>query len=288
VPAGQPFTQLCQTLARPRHFGRVDLHLHTTFIDGTYTPNQIVDLARRSGLSAIAITDHDTVGGIAPTRQAAGTSLDVISGVEITAEYRGKELHLLGYFFDPENSALSVALNRLRSERADRFHEMIERLRALGVPIETEAVARLGAATSLGRRNLAELLVQTKKAATVREAFQRWLGDRGRVAVPKARLPVAEAIALVRNAGGVASWAHPVYDCTKEALVELKHLGLGAVEVEYPTLRPSRRKELRHWASELSLAVTGGSDCHGPNEPHRSVGACTISHDELQRLRELI
>src|SRR5471032_1497291 len=100
MPAGQPFTQLCQTLARPRFFGRVDLHLHTTFSDGTYEPAEIVDLARRSGLSAIAITDHDTLDGIAPTQDAAGASLEIVSGVEITAEFRGKELHLLGYCFD--------------------------------------------------------------------------------------------------------------------------------------------------------------------------------------------
>src|SRR5437660_6474295 len=103
MPAGQPFTQLCQTLARPRHHGRVDLHLHTTCSDGTYTPTELADLARRSGLSAIAVTDHDTLAGIAPTRHAAGTSLGVVSGVEITAEYRGKELHLLGYPFAPDN-----------------------------------------------------------------------------------------------------------------------------------------------------------------------------------------
>jgi 3',5'-nucleoside bisphosphate phosphatase len=286
MPAGQPFTQLCQTLARPRHFGRVDLHLHTTFSDGTYTPAQIVDLGKRSGLSGIAITDHDTLAGIAPARLAAGASLEVITGVEITAEFRGKELHLLGFLFDPANSALNGALDHLRQERSGRFHEMIERLRSLGVPIEEAAVARLGDATSLGRRHLAELLVHLNKAATVREAFQRYLGDRGRATVPKTRLPVAAAIALVRGAGGVASWAHPVYDCTRETLMELKGLGLGAVEVEYPTMRMRRRKELRHWANELGLAITGGSDCHGPGEPHRSVGACSISHDELERLRD--
>jgi len=286
MPAGQPFTQLCQTLARPRYFGRVDLHLHTTFSDGTYTPVQIVDLARRSGLSALAITDHDTLAGIAPTRLAAGAALEVVAGVEITAEFRGKELHLLGYLFDAANTALNAALDHLREERVGRFHEMIERLRTLGVPIEEAAVARLGDAASLGRRHLAELLVQTKKAATVREAFQRYLGDRARATVPKTRLPVADAIALVRAAGGVASWAHPVYDCSRERLLELKALGLGAVEVEYPTMRMSRRKELRHWANELGLAITGGSDCHGPGEPHRTVGASSISHDELDRLRE--
>jgi predicted metal-dependent phosphoesterase TrpH len=322
MPAGQPFTELCQTLARPCYLGRVDLHLHTTFSDGTYTPAEIVDLARRSGLSAIAITDHDTLAGIAPTRLAAGTSLDVVSGVEITAEFRGRELHLLGYCFDLDNSALQGALERLQADRALRFHEMIKRLHTLGVHIGEAEVARVvgwwgdqnkndttprrpiwgggvvawvvawsrhhpTTATTLGRRHLAEILVRAKKAATVREAFQRYLGDHSRATVPKARLPVAEAIALVRGATGVAAWAHPNYDCSREMLLELKGLGLGAVEAEYPAFCPSRVKRLRGWAKELSLAVTGGSDCHGPGQPHRSVGARSITHEELMQLREL-
>jgi len=265
----------------------VDLHLHTTFSDGTYTPAEIVDLARRSGLSAIAITDHDTLAGVAPTRQAAGASLEVIAGVEITSEFRGRELHLLAYFIDLANAPLRGALEHLRAERIGRFHEMIERLRSLGVHLEEEDVANLGDATTLGRRHLAELLVQANKAANVREAFQRYLGDHGRACVPKTRLPVAEAIALVRGATGVAAWAHPTYDCSKESLLELKCMGLGAIEVEYPAFRPNRTKELRGWAKELELAVTGGSDCHGPGEPHRCVGASSISHEELERLRQI-
>src|SRR5688572_5097474 len=117
MPAGQPFTKLCQSLARPRAHGRADLHLHTIHSDGNYTPAQVVDLARRSGLSAIAITDHDTLDGIAPAERAAETLLEVIPGVEITAEYRGREFHLLGYFFDRDNAPLRAALDHLRSER---------------------------------------------------------------------------------------------------------------------------------------------------------------------------
>ncbi len=288
MPTGQPFTQLCQTLARPRYYGRADLHLHTTFSDGTYTPAQVVDLAQRSGLSAIAITDHDTLGGIEPARQAAPDSLEVIAGVEITTEFRGKELHLLGYFFDPDNVPLGLALDHLRFERVGRFHEMVKRLRDLGVPIEEAAITRLGDVTTLGRPHLASLIVQAKKATTMREAFQRYLGDHARATVPKTRLPIADAIALLRGAGGVASWAHPVYDCTKEILLDLKQLGLAAIEAEYPAIRTSRCKELTQWAAELGLGITGGSDCHGPDQPHRSVGTSSITHEALQYLRDLV
>ena len=132
------------------------------------------------------------------------------------------------------------------------------------------------------------MLVQAKKADTVRNTLRRYLGDHGRATVPKTRLPVADAIALVRGATGVAVWAHPTYDCNKDSLLELRQMGLGAVEAEYPAFAAGRTKELRGLAQELGLAVTGGSDCHGPDQPNRAIGAGSISHDELLQLRAKI
>lgn len=288
MPARQPFTQLCRQMAQPRNAGRSDLHLHTTYSDGSYTPAQVVDIARRSGLSAIAVTDHDTLEGIAPARAAARNDLEIISGVEITAEFRGKELHLLAFFVDATNQPLQNSLASLRRDRVSRFHEMVDRLRTLGVPMDLDGILVEGTGKTLGRRHLAEALVKSKQTATVREAFQRYLHDNGRAAVPKRRLPVSEAIALVRAAGGVAAWAHPTYDCSRESLFELRRLGMQAVEVEFPSARPSRSKKLRALASELELALAGGSDCHGPDEPHRAVGARTIDALELLKLRACV
>jgi predicted metal-dependent phosphoesterase TrpH len=286
MPVGQPFTALCQAIA-PHSTGRADLHLHSTHSDGLYTPAQLVELARRSGLGTIALTDHDTLGGIEPARAAAVRSgVDVIAGVEVTAEHRGKELHLLGYFVRPDDGPLASALERLRAHRTDRFRDMVERLRGFGIYLSAEELPNGNGA--LGRRHLAHLLVEKRRAGTVQEAFARYLRDDGRVAVPKLRLPVAEAIALVRGAGGVAAWAHPPYhDGTREALAELQRLGLHAVEAYYPSHKPSRVRQLREWAAGLGLAVTGGSDCHGPGQPRRTVGACTVSRQELDRLRLL-
>jgi predicted metal-dependent phosphoesterase TrpH len=286
MPAGQPFTSLCQQLARPATASRVDLHLHTTASDGTYTSPQVVDLACRSGLSAIAITDHDVLDGIEPARCAAAGRLEVIAGVEISAEFHGKELHLLGYFFDPNNEALQTALAKLRRHRSERFQEMVERLRTQGVPLEDALPSGTPTTVALGRRHLAEMLVKEGRAGNIRQAFFRYLGDRGRVAVPKRNLPVAEAISVLRAAGGVASWAHPSYDCTETALQELRGLGMQAIEAEFPSCRPGRRRELRELASRLNLAVTGGSDCHGPGLPRRAVGACGLSAQEYKRLKE--
>src|SRR5260221_8496131 len=156
MPARQPFTTLCQALARGRAAGRADLHLHTTHSDGSYTAAQIVDLARRSGLAAIAVTDHDTVSALPEARLAAlGSQVEIVAGVEITAEFQGRELHLLGYFFDADNVDLLAALARLRLDRRDRFQEMIERLRRCGVLLEQSAFDFGDQGHTLGRRNLA-------------------------------------------------------------------------------------------------------------------------------------
>jgi predicted metal-dependent phosphoesterase TrpH len=287
MPARQPFTALCQATAR-RGAGRCDLHLHTTCSDGTYTPTQLVELARRCGLAALAVTDHDTVSGVAPAQAAAaGLDLEVIAGVEISAEYLGREFHLLGCFLRLDDVPLLTALARLRAHRTGRFWDMVDRLRGCGVTLDEGLLRRQTGSAVLGRRHLAEFLVQTRRAGSVREAFVRYLHDGGRAVVPKLRLPVAEAIATVRGAGGVAAWAHPPYDCTRECLVGLRQLGLQAVEVDYPGCRPGRTRQLRGWAADLGLAVTGGSDCHGPDHPRRSMGVCGVTAAELERLRHL-
>lgn len=287
MPARQPFTALCQALQRPRTSGRADLHVHTTHSDGLYTPAQVVDLARRTGLAALAVTDHDTLTGVAPARAAAaGSEVEIIAGVEITAEFLGRELHLLGYFVALEDGPLGAALDRLREHRVSRFREMVERLRGCGVSVEGEELPTGSDPGTLGRRHLAEVLIKARRAGSVREAFHRYLGDNGRVAVPKLRLPVEEAIAAVRGAGGVAAWAHPSYDCTRESLTQLRAWGLGAIEANYPAFRASRSRELRDLAAALGLVVTAGSDCHGPGHPSRAVGACTLTAEELARLAE--
>jgi predicted metal-dependent phosphoesterase TrpH len=289
MAAHAPFTRLCQSLARPSGLDRADLHLHTTFSDGAYTPAQVVDLARRAGLSAIAITDHDTLEGIAPTRRAAeGTGIEVIAGVEITAELDGRELHLLGYFVSADAGPLADALARLRQQRRHRFLEMVALLRHQGIDIPEEDLPPEPAdERSLGRRHLAEVLVRRGVVPNLREAFQRYLRDGGRAEVPKQRLPVAEAIACVRDAGGVSSWAHPPEGCGRGELLRLRDLGLSAVEAVYPGFRDGRRQNLRALARELNLRVTGGSDCHGPDAPRRTVGACTISREEVEALRPI-
>lgn len=285
MPRLQPFTALCQQLAAhgPRA-GRADLHVHTTASDGSYTPAEVVDLARRAGLATLAVTDHDSLAAIPAAQAAAGSRLEIVPGVEITSEHEGRELHLLAYFVSLDHPGLNDALEAMRAHRVGRFQEMIRRLRGRGVSLDDSEVP--ASPDALGRRHLANLLVRTGRVATVRDAFRHYLHDRSEVVVPKKRLPVGEALALVRSAGGVAAWAHPSYDGTREKLTALKSLGLQAVEVEYPEVRGPRVRELRSWARELGLAVTGGSDCHGPGR--RTVGARTVSSAELDVLRQMV
>src|SRR5438045_902524 len=158
MPARQPFTLLCREAFQAPPSGRADLHVHTTFSDGAYAPAQVVDLARRVGLAAVAITDHDTLDGVAPARAAGRGGLEVVAGVEVTADHGGREMHVLAYFVRPDDAPLRAALDRLRDVRRGRFRVMVERLRGRGVSVTDEAVAGLGAETVLGRRNLAQLL----------------------------------------------------------------------------------------------------------------------------------
>jgi 3',5'-nucleoside bisphosphate phosphatase len=212
-------------------------------------------------------------------------SLEVIPGVEITAEHEGRELHLLGYFIRLDNEDLLAALQRLRSARRTRFAAMVEKLKGIGVAIDPETLPDEGNET-LGRRNLANLLVKSNKVGSVREAFTRYLSDSGRIAVAKTRLPVADAIACVHAAGGVAAWAHPPYDALQNSLRDLAAIGLDAVEADYPTRRPAQVKAVRELAANFGLAVSGGSDCHGPDPVRSAVGARGVNRQEIEKLRD--
>jgi predicted metal-dependent phosphoesterase TrpH len=288
MPSRQPFTRLCQEAYRPPTSGRADLHVHSTYSDGVYSPMQIVDLARRVGLAAVAVTDHDTLAGVGPTRAAARGGLEVVAGVEITADHDGREVHVLGYFVRLDDADLTAALDRLRERRRGRFHEMVEGLRDRGVPVAEEAVSGLATTATLGRRNLAQILHDGGHVGSVREAFVRYLADDGPLNFPKERLPVAEAVRLVRAAGGLTSIAHPSPVLSQEGLTRLRDLGVQAIEAAYPSIRAAREQELRKWATALGLVVTGGSDCHGPGVSGRALGARGVSKEELAAIREKV
>ena len=272
-------------LARPR---RADLHVHTNASDGEYSPTQVVALARQASLAAVAVTDHDTLAAADAARVAASDHIEVVPGVEISAGYNGREVHLLGYFVRTDHPELNAALSRLCERRRDRFHDFVAKLAANSARLPDDRVRLVAdSSPSLGQRHVASLLVACGFAKTRHEAFGRHIGPLTGKVLRKELLPVEDAIRLVRDAGGVASLAHPSPELTDDDYRVLAKLELAALEVEYPWSRRSAATRLRETASRLGFAVTGGSDCHGPEPSHRRIGAHGITSEELEQLREL-
>ena len=290
MPTGQPFTRICQQLAQLRSESqRADLHLHTCHSDGVWTPTELVQRAAARGLGAIAITDHDTCSALPEACTAVrglASAPEIIAGVEITCEFRGNELHLLGYFIDADEPALDSALAGLREQRRLRFQHMADLLSRAGLPLDgIEVQSRIESGCSLGRRDLAGMMVRAGHVPTVGQAFARYLRDGTPFAVPKQALAVAEALALVHAAGGIGSWAHPPQEIELEQVIELRELGLIALEAVQPSYTSARARRIRELALAAGLLVSGGSDCHGPTPVSRTLGSWGIRRNELDLLR---
>lgn len=270
---------------------RVDLHAHTVVSDGTLAPADLVALARRTGLAALAVTDHDHLGGVAEAREAgARLGVEVVAGVELSVAHASGDVHLLGYLVDEQDAALLGRLERLRDARAQRAVRIVERLQAAGVPVTLADLAQEAPLQggAVGRPHVARALVRRGHAASIQDAFDRYLADGRPGAVPKEKLSARDAIALVRGAGGVAVLAHPVTlpEAAREPLLrELAALGLGGVEVDYPKHDDALRARLRGLAEELGLVATGGSDYHGANKPDVALGMVDVDYAVLDALR---
>jgi len=288
MPRGDPFTRFCQQMTRTGRPVVADLHLHSTASDGDYTPSHIVALASVAGLKAIALTDHDTCAGIALARAAAqqfpeSRRPEIVAGVEVSAEFEGREVHILGLFVDPDHAHLKAALHLIAESRVERFRAFVEYFRANGTPFDDGRVAAILASTTCpGRRHVANLLVESGFARSRYDAFRRFLGPALPWIPPKALLPAADAIVRIAEAGGIASLAHPATEFDAAVLRRFHELGLRAVEVAYPAATVGRSLELRGWANELGWAITGGSDCHGND---RILGSRGVTETELADLR---
>lgn len=245
----------------------LDLHLHTTCSDGSQAPEAVVALARRAGLHAIAVTDHDTTAGVAAARGAGAVAgVQVIAGIELSCELDGEEVHLLGYGIDPDHPGLRAVTDRRTVLRRERAAEIVDRLRALGVGITTDDIRVPAANASVGRPHVAEALVRLGAVRTMQEAFNRFIGDGQPAAVPSRGPDVAAGIAAVAAAGGVSVWAHPSLEDTG-SFARLRAVGLEGIEALRPSLTPVASSALEVAAREAGLLVTGGSDWHGGPPP---------------------
>jgi len=256
-----------------------DLHLHSTASDGALSPAEVVRLARRAGLSAIALTDHDTMAGVPEALEAAaGSDLWVLPGCELSVTAGSGELHLLGYQLAADNAQLGQFLERATAAREGRGREIVARVARCGIAVSFEQVERAAAGAPIGRPHVAKALIASGVTRTIDEAFDRFLG-RGRPAyVPKELPTIDQATAVVRAAGGVSILAHPKDRATKPLLENLKARGLDGLEVRHPSHTGPVERELMRLAGELGLLMTGGSDAHGD-------GAASASHREIGGVR---
>jgi len=247
---------------------RVDLHVHTWISDGDVSPSDVVRLASAGGLGAVAITDHDTVGGVREALSAAATlPIDVIPGIEISTRWDAHELHILGYWIDPQAPTILEHQERAVRRRFDRMEAMLDRLRALGVPISLADVELAAGPSvhSLGRPHLARALQARGHTRFYGEAFVRYIGDNGPAFVGTGFPPPAEAIASIKAAGGVAVWAHPPLGWFTEGLPRMVEWGIDGVECYRPGVDPGDLSMLEEGTRAFGLIPTGGSDWHGPH-----------------------
>jgi len=261
----------------------VDLHTHSTASDGTLPPEAVIATAVRVGLSALALTDHDTLAGLPAAREAAAPSgLRVIAGVELSALHEGRELHLLGLHLDSTDK-LDAHLAEFRETRRARAERIVKRLNELGVPIALSAVLAQSAGASVGRPHVARAMVAGGWASDFKDAFERYLGSGKPAFVPKHRLTMSDAIRMVHEAGGLAVLAHPAQEGTRERLAELVPLGLDGIEVRHPSHNAEDVMRLGALAEHFKLVPSGGSDWHGASKGPRTLGNQRVPFAMLDR-----
>ncbi|MEV5480791.1 MULTISPECIES: PHP domain-containing protein [Streptomyces] len=254
---------------------RIDLHTHSTASDGTDTPAELVRHAAAAGLDVVALTDHDTVGGHAEARAALPAGLTLVTGAELSCRIDGVSLHLLAYLFDPEEPELARERELVRDDRVPRAQGMVAKLRDLGVPITWEQVARIAGEGAVGRPHLATALVELGVVPSVSDAFtSEWLANDGRAYVDKHELDPFDAIRLVKAAGGVTVFAHPLAvkrgSCVPESVIaELAASGLDGIEADHMDHDAPTRARLHGMAADLGLLATGSSDYHGSRKTCR-------------------
>jgi predicted metal-dependent phosphoesterase TrpH len=260
----------------------IDLHTHTTHSDGTFSPEQLVRLAVENSLSAVAITDHDTVDAISPALEMArDKKLRLIPGVELSVDAdlpKNGHLHILGLFIDHNNKNLADRLDYLRSKRIDRVYAILDKLNELDFELSTDDLHLDDTQVSIGRPHLARIMVNHGYVTSIREAFDRYLNEGKPAFVGKERLAVKDAIKLIHSAGGLAIIAHPIslafneFKDYAEYINDLIKIGMDGVEI-YSSFHPPEFVEyLEKMAKEMGICVSGGSDFHGANKPEIALG----------------
>jgi predicted metal-dependent phosphoesterase TrpH len=267
--------------------GIIDLHSHSTASDGQFAPSEVAVRARAAGCDVWALCDHDTVAGLeAAAEGARRVNVRLVPGIELSAFLERREIHLLGHFVDPASPALREFEDLLAARRRERMALIVERLAAVGVHVTAAAIERLSGGKTIGRPHVARAIVEGGAAATVKEAFDRYLGEGQPAYVQRYRLEVADAVTLVRGAGGTVTIAHPGVSRLEVAEVaRLAAAGVAGIEVIHPDQNPSVQDKYRRAAEVHGLVCTAGSDYHGPEvSPDRELGMVTMTPGALEAL----
>jgi predicted metal-dependent phosphoesterase TrpH len=275
---------------------RIDLHAHSNASDGTDSPAELIAAATAAGLDVVAITDHDTTAGWEPAFAARGSGLTVVPGVEFSCVHveddgRRVSLHLLAYLIDPGDDAVQAEWARLRAARRTRAATMVERLVADGYPISWDLIDELAGDGSIGRPHIGRALVDAGSVPDVDAAFRELLSSRQPYYVPKADTDVFDALALIRSAGGLPVFAHPLARrrgpvVSDETIAAMTRAGLVGLEVDHPAHEPADREQAARLADELGLISTGSSDYHGTNKS-TPLGARLTTPGQYERLLAL-
>lgn len=275
----------------------IDLHVHTTASDGTYTPSEVVDLAKKIGLTAVAITDHDTVNGLDEAKdQAQKIGIEFIDGIEISADFE-IEMHILGYFINPKDRSLLNALNILESFREERNPKIVKKLQLMGYKITMEEVISAANGNIIGRPHIAKVLVDKGYFSNTKEVFDKLLSYGKPAYVKKDKLHPKDAIEIIKGSGGISILAHPhkflyLDDSIENILIELMDYGLDGIEAIHSEHSIQEKNRLMEVAEKLSLIITGGSDFHGKNKEDIHLGTgknnIAISDEILERLKERV
>ncbi len=266
-----------------------DLHLHTRYSDGAYTPEALVQAAIRENLAAIAVTDHDTLDAI-PEALAAGAKhgIEVIPGAEITCSVERQEIHLLGYFFSDswQDPPLRLVLEHSKRVRKQRVEEFVAKLNSLGVALQFDDVLACSDHGTLGRPHVAMALVKHGFVGSTEEAFDRFL-KRGKPAyVERYRMTAAETIGHIKRAGGLAVLAHPGLNNVDKHIPVMVQQGLDGLEVWHSRHTASRSEHYLRITERLNILATGGSDCHGAANGNASIGSVKLPYERVEAMKE--
>jgi predicted metal-dependent phosphoesterase TrpH len=264
-----------------------DLHLHTCFSDSTYTPLELILGVAKAGLSTIAVVDHDTTEGIAQTIEIARSKgIEVLPGVELSAEHEGVEIHVLGYLIDYESKVLQEKLDYLKQNRIERIFKIVDKLKEVGVPLDPESVFDIAKQGTVGRLHIARAMVKEGLVSSTSEAFRKYIGDKCPAYVCGFKFTPIEAIKLIKDSKGIPVLAHPYTLHKDELITEFAEKGLMGLEAYYPEHSQSMVNFYLNLAKKFNLLVTGGSDCHGNAKSGIKIGSIKIPYELVEKLKE--